>query len=68
MKRRRRDASGEAAYVCPECGELIVVPIDVSAGARQDYVEDCPICCHPNVIHIELDDDGGEPRVSAEAE
>ena len=53
---------------CPECGELIVVPIDVTAGSLQDYVEDCPVCCHPNVIHVELDDDGGEPRLWAEAE
>jgi predicted RNA-binding Zn-ribbon protein involved in translation (DUF1610 family) len=70
MKRRRnrRDSLAEAAYVCPECGEEIIVPLDVSAGLSQEYVEDCPVCCHPNVIHVELDDDGGEPRVRAEAE
>lgn len=68
MKRRRRDASPEAAYVCPECGEEIVVPLDVSAGTSQKYVEDCPVCCHPNVIHVELDEDGGDPRVWADAE
>jgi hypothetical protein len=65
---RHREATGDAAYVCPECGEEIVVPIDVSAGASQEYVEDCPVCCHPNVIRVELDEDGGDPRVWADAE
>ena len=68
MKRRRRDPSAETAYVCPECGEEIVVPLDISAGESQEYVEDCPVCCHPNVIHVELDGDNGEARVWAEAE
>jgi DNA replicative helicase MCM subunit Mcm2 (Cdc46/Mcm family) len=57
----------EASYVCDSCGEEIVVPVDPSAGASQEYVEDCPICCHPNVIHIEIDDEG-DVRVWAEPE
>lgn len=48
----------EATYICGSCGEEIVIPIDPSAGGRQEYVEDCPVCCHPNVIHIEIDSDG----------
>ena len=45
----------EASYVCDSCGEEIVIPIDPSAGVSQEYVEDCPVCCRPNVIHIEID-------------
>ncbi len=37
----------EASYVCGACGEEIVVPIDFSQGERQEYVEDCPVCCRP---------------------
>ncbi|MDX2198395.1 MAG: CPXCG motif-containing cysteine-rich protein [Phycisphaerae bacterium] len=48
----------EARYVCENCGETIVTPIDISAGREQEYVEDCPICCHPNVIHVHLDRSG----------
>ena len=48
----------EAGYVCDSCGEEIVVPIDVSAGSSQEYVEDCPVCCSPNVNHFEVDVDG----------
>jgi hypothetical protein len=48
----------EASYTCDSCGEEIVVPIDLSAGTSQEYVEDCPVCCLPNVIHVEVEEDG----------
>ena len=57
----------EASYNCDSCGEEIVIPIDVSAGSSQAYVEDCPVCCHPNVIHVEFEANG-EVRVWAHAE
>jgi DNA-directed RNA polymerase subunit RPC12/RpoP len=57
----------EASYVCDTCGEEIVIPLDVSQGRDQQYVEDCPVCCAPNVIRVEFDEDG-EARVWAEAE
>lgn len=66
-RRRRRAEHDQGAYVCDACGEEIVVPLDVSAGESQEYVEDCPVCCRPNVIHVEFDEQG-EPRVWAEAE
>ncbi|OUT56158.1 hypothetical protein SV7mr_51160 [Stieleria bergensis] len=48
----------EASYICNHCGEEIIVPVDPSAGSRQEYVEDCPVCCNSNVIHVEIDEDG----------
>lgn len=48
----------EESYTCDVCGEEIVIPIDPSAGAHQQYVEDCPVCCAPNVIHVEIAEDG----------
>ena len=48
----------EASYLCDWCGEEIVVPLDVSAGSRQEYVEDCPVCCRPNLVTVEVDDEG----------
>ncbi|MGF1582161.1 MAG: CPXCG motif-containing cysteine-rich protein [Gemmataceae bacterium] len=56
----------EAAYVCDSCGEEIVIPVDWSAGSSQEYVEDCPVCCHPNVIYVEIDED--DVRVWSEPE
>jgi len=57
----------EASYICDACGEEIVVPLDLSAGESQEYVEDCPVCCRPNVIHVEIDD-GGAVHIWSEAE
>lgn len=69
MKRRRATKSlDEGHYTCDSCGEEIVVPLDRTEGLSQEYVEDCPVCCHPLIIHVEFDEDGGDPRVWAEAE
>ncbi|MHC4262775.1 MAG: CPXCG motif-containing cysteine-rich protein [Planctomycetota bacterium] len=48
----------EGSYCCWACGEEIVVPLDPTQGFSQDYVEDCPVCCRPNRVRVELDDDG----------
>jgi DNA replicative helicase MCM subunit Mcm2 (Cdc46/Mcm family) len=62
MRRRRqkqlRELSSESNYVCDSCGEEIVIPIDLSQGHSQEYVEDCPVCCCPNKVNVEIDDDG----------
>ena len=57
----------EASYVCASCGEEIVVPIDVSAGSSQEYVEDCPVCCRPHLLRVEVDV-SGRARIDARAE
>jgi len=56
----------EAAYICESCGEEIVIPVDPSGGESQQYVEDCPVCCCPNVIHVEFV--SGDVHIWAEAE
>ena len=66
-KRPNRDKD-EGLYICPACGEEIVIPLDPTGGRDQEYVEDCPVCCHPNVIHVEFDPEWEEPRIWAEAE
>lgn len=62
-----RSSDVEATYVCDSCGEEIVIPLDVSAGSHQDYVEDCPVCCNPIVIHVDIDPDG-DARITSEHE
>jgi hypothetical protein len=57
----------EASHVCDSCGEEVVLPIDLSAGSEQAYVEDCPVCCRPNVIHVEIGE-AGDVSVWAERE
>lgn len=48
----------EVSYTCENCGEEIVVSVDPSAGSEQTYVEDCPVCCSPNVLRVVIDEDG----------
>ena len=57
----------EASYICDACGEEIVITVDPSASASQEYVEDCPVCCRANVIHVEFDENH-EASIRAEAE
>ena len=45
-----------------------MIPLDASGGLEQEYGEDCPVCCRPNVIHVEFDEDGQAARVWAEGE
>ena len=49
----------EGFYSCTFCGKEIAVPIDLPAGTKQEYVDDCPKCSHPNLIHVKVEDDGG---------
>lgn len=48
----------EASYFCSACGEEIVVPVDLTAGEEQEYVEDCPVCCHPHLLRVSVDTNG----------
>lgn len=63
------DASSqeEGHYVCDACGEVIIIPIDLTEGSSQTYVEDCPVCCRANTIHVQVDDEGNA-QVRAEPE
>ena len=66
-KTQNNEPEGEASYICDACGEEIVIPLDLSAGDSQEYVEDCPVCCRPNVVHVEVEEDG-QTRVWANLE
>ncbi len=57
----------EACYICDACGEEIIIPLDLTEGTSQTYVEDCPVCCRANTIHVHIDDDG-DAQVWAEPE
>ena len=57
----------DASYTCQSCGEEIVVPVDVTVGDHQEYVEDCPVCCRPHLLRVTLHADGGA-TILAQAE
>ncbi|MFQ3580780.1 MAG: CPXCG motif-containing cysteine-rich protein [Chloracidobacterium sp.] len=55
-----------ATYPCAYCGELNVTLPDWSAGRRQQYIEDCAVCCQPNVLRVCLNPDLDEVSVVVE--
>ena len=59
---------GYCTYRCAVCGEENETLIDVSAGAVQSYVEDCAICCRPNILRIRVDESAGTISVETEFE
>jgi Cysteine-rich CPXCG len=54
-----------AGFRCAFCGEVNEVDVDLSAGRRQSYVEDCQVCCRPNVVRVRFDSEG---RAAIDAE
>lgn len=40
-----------AEIMCPYCGEQIEVVVDASVS-RQEYIEDCSVCCRPIVLTV----------------
>lgn len=58
----------ESGFQCASCGEWNVTSVDESAGRRQSYVEDCQVCCKPNVLRIEYDNSSQEFFITAELE
>ena len=57
-----------AHFQCAGCGEWVETTVDESGGSRQQYVEDCQVCCQPNVLTIVWDRSAAEYSVSAELE
>ena len=57
-----------AGFQCAGCGEWNETVVDESAGKRQQYVEDCQVCCKPNVLSISWDGTNEEFLISAELE
>jgi hypothetical protein len=57
-----------AEYSCAYCGESNLTFVDLSAGSYQSYVEDCQVCCRPNVLYIQVDEDTLDIEIASEYE
>jgi Cysteine-rich CPXCG len=57
-----------SGYICAGCGEWNETTVDESAGGHQRYVEDCQVCCKPNVLRIRWDAGTDEFAIDAELE
>jgi hypothetical protein len=58
----------EAGFQCAGCGEWNATAVDATAGRRQSYVEDCQVCCKPNILQVEYDTSSQEFFIKAELE
>jgi hypothetical protein len=57
-----------AKFQCAGCGEWIETTVDESAGSKQQYVEDCQVCCRPNVLTVRWDGSAQEFTITSELE
>lgn len=49
------EVEDEVEVSCPFCGETISVSVDPTVS-RQDYIEDCSVCCRPIVFRLHCED------------
>ncbi|MDQ2070198.1 CPXCG motif-containing cysteine-rich protein [Natronospira bacteriovora] len=49
---------------CPWCFEAVELYVEDDAEAGE-WVEDCPVCCHPMALIASVDEQGGH-RLSVE--
>ncbi len=60
VKRRRPHpavSASSSTYTCPSCFESVDTFPDPGGGAHQSYVEDCSVCCRPNVLDATWDEE-----------
>jgi hypothetical protein len=55
-------------YSCAFCGEFNTTFIDLSAGIQQSYVEDCQVCCRPNILYIAIDEETLDIEINTDYE
>ena len=47
-----------ASVSCPYCGQASELQVDLAGGSKQEYVQDCEVCCHPWLVRVQLDGEG----------
>jgi hypothetical protein len=57
-----------AEYQCGYCGEYSTTFVDLSAGFEQSYVEDCQVCCRPNILSVHVDRESLDVQITTEYE
>ena len=58
----------DAGFQCAGCGEWNSTSVDEAAGRSQSYIEDCQVCCKPNLLRVRYDATEQEFVIAAELE
>lgn len=53
---------------CPYCGEPIDGFVDPGGGERQEFIEDCAVCCRPIHFRAVWREDRNDYELTASAE
>lgn len=55
----------EGSFVCAHCFQVNQTTVDSTAGMHQEYVEDCQVCCQPNLLTITVGEDLESAEISS---
>ena len=47
----------EAIFICAYCLQVNNIIVDGTGGPKQEYIEDCQVCCRPNDLRIIVDEE-----------
>ncbi len=64
----KTEMQNTAEFYCAFCGEPNLTFVDLSAGGEQSYVEDCQVCCRPNILYVRIDEDTLDIEIDTEYE
>jgi hypothetical protein len=52
------EAGCTEVYTCAFCGEENEILVDRTVSKKQQFTEDCDVCCRPNLITVQFDPEG----------
>ena len=55
-------------FYCAFCFQANSLFVDPSGGSTQSYIEDCQVCCQPNVLFIAWDENTLSFQVESQPE
>jgi hypothetical protein len=56
----------DAKFICPYCFQVNLTTVDATAGRRQNYVEDCQVCCRPCLLRVTVAPAAAQAIIEAE--
>jgi hypothetical protein len=57
LRKNSLNTDDDFIWTCQYCGIHNVVWVDLTVGSKQDFIEDCRICCRPNRIIVTIDNE-----------
>ena len=68
MDDREEESERLGHYACGYCGESNEILIEESIDGKYEVVEDCFVCCRPNIVHLVRQEGRWDCRATPENE